>query len=131
MPEKLVLACETSDNWKTCSWKRNGIKSICRFTYVSDNVYVWKVKKDGCEKEYGSPRFRPDSSSNTFQNRVCQISISDPQFLSYPMIGEWKCELEMCNLEENGGCKTESNASAIEIGKIIVEVNIYEITKRA
>ena len=115
----LVLACDASDNWKTCSWKHHSIDTICRFTYVSDNVYVWKVTKDGCGDKFGSPKFEQDSSTDIFNNRVCEISISYPKLKH---IGEWECELESCNLKNDGGCKTESNESAIAIGKIIVEV---------
>ena len=124
-----------NDNWKTCSWKRQGIDSVCKFTYVeaaTDRKVMkeksgngWEIIQDGCGDEFSFPE-KPSASSayvidqQNLDNSYCGLSISKAKL---EHVGEWECELEMCNLEKNLGCKSKSHLTPKAKRIVKVEVN--------
>ena len=70
---------------------------------MEEDGETWKIKQDGCGSQYGSPAFIGSGSRS--RNHYCGIEISNTRL---DFSGDWECELERCNLGENGGCKAPS-----------------------
>ena len=133
---ELRLWCDANDNWKTCSWRRQGIDGVCKLTYVlttndtklikEKDGKVWEVKLDGCGEKFGSPEFI-DGRQHTHENSYCGLLIANPKL---EHIGEWKCELERCNLEEDGGCITDPiDSPKIKEIVLVEEVRLFLFMK--
>ena len=104
----MSVSCKTNHNWKTCAWLYDG--KTCQYEYAYNESYgrnEWTYDKILCDSNFGTHTFvTPQGYHLGNSNKLCKIT-----FKSATYEGEYICEFQRCNQEENNFCKTKVLAS--------------------
>ena len=117
----VTLGCKTENNWKTCTWSYDG--KYCRFEYVykdSPVGYIWSYDEVYCDSDFSVHEFKkPEIFDQGNDNKACKIEIDKVTFG-----GNYKCEFQRCNIENDNMCKTKISRDCSSFSAIItVEVS--------
>ena len=100
---EITLSCNTSHNWKTCTWQYNG--KLCQFEYAYNTTgrNEWKYDEILCDSDFGEHTFiEPQDYYFGNKNTICKIVLKSVTFE-----GQYVCKFQRCNQEENDFCKTK------------------------
>ena len=102
----MALSCTTSHNWKTCGWLYN--EQLCQYEYVYNEKNAgneWTYEKISSDSNCDEHTFvKPKERSLGNNNKQCKI-----YFKSVSYDGEYVCQFQRCNPEENGFCKSQAS----------------------
>ena len=119
---EMTVSCTTSHNWKTCAWLYDGKK--CQYEYAyNESRNEWTYDKILCNSNFGDHTFvTPQDYHLGNSNMLCKIT-----FESVTYEGQYICEFQRCNQEENNFCKTKVSADR-QIFSASINVKVKYVT---